>query len=110
MLFAILEIGLLLNAKLALSSSAREIARLCSVEGGYTAKVSQTVPSILDAAGLTPSSVTVKVEPKQAIYGTTIRVNLECNYAVKSPLISIITGSRLTVTAKAVTRSEFVPR
>ncbi len=70
-LFAILELGLLLNAKLALASAAREIARVCAVEGGYVAKAMERVDSVIK---------------------------------------STIAGNRITLRARAVTRSEFVPR
>lgn len=110
MLFAILETGLLLNAKLALSSSAREVARLCAVEGGNTQKVRETLEHILAAAGLPPGQVEVSIRPTQAIYGTTLYVDMRHEYVIKSPVVAALTGPTIAITARAVTRSEFVPR
>lgn len=107
-LFAILELGLLLNAKLVLASAAREVARICAVEGGYVGNVPKHVDMLLESMQI--GHIEVSVTPRQAIYGTTIHVHLSYEYPVKSPLISAISRSTLTLTAKAVTRSEFVPR
>jgi Flp pilus assembly protein TadG len=109
-LFAILELGLMLNAKLALASAAREIARICAVEGGYVGKAIQRADSVIESAGLEADRIDLAVVPKQAIYGTDINVSLSYDYRVKSPVVSVIAGPTVTLRAKAVTRSEFVPR
>jgi hypothetical protein len=109
-LFAILELGLLLNAKLALASAAREIARVCAVEGGYVAKAMERVDSVIKSTGLEPDLIELTVKPKEAIYGSDIYVSLSYDYRVKSPVVSAIAGNRITLRARAVTRSEFVPR
>ncbi|HHT84753.1 MAG TPA: DUF4320 family protein [Firmicutes bacterium] len=109
-LFAILELGLVLNAKLALASAAREIARICAVEGGFVGNAIQRADSVIESTGLEPDLLELIVFPKQAIYGTDINVTLSYDYRVKSPVVSVIAGSRVTLRAKAVTRSEFVPR
>ncbi len=107
-LFAILELGLLLNAKLVLASAAREIARICAVEGGYVGNAPKRVAILLESTQL--GDIEVSITPRQAIYGTTIYVHLSYDYPVKSSVISAISRSKITLTAKAVTRSEFVPR
>ncbi len=109
-LFGILETGLMLNARLALSSSAREIARLCAVKGGNTSDVQKQLDPILQAAGLCLEQVSVDINPTQAIYGTTLSVELKHEYKVKSPVVAALTGPTISISAKAVTRSEFVPR
>ena len=109
-LFAILELGLVLNAKLALASAAREIARICAVEGGYTGKAVERAEAVIISTGLEPDLIQLSVVPKQAIYGTDINVSLSYDYRVKSPVVSVITGAEVSLKAKAVTRSEFVPR
>lgn len=109
-LFSILETGLLLNEKMVLTSTAREVARLCAVEGGRTPNALALLNDLLSSAGLDMSSVTATIMPGQAIYGTTITVNLEYSYKVKSPVIGSLLGHTVDLTAKAVTRSEFVPR
>ncbi len=109
-LFSILELGLMLNAKLVLASAAREIARVCAVEGCYNGKTDPLIGGILEATGLTPGEVEVNVTPRQAIYGTIIHVRLNYSYRVKSTVIAAISTSTISIAAKAVTRSEFVPR
>lgn len=109
-LFAILETGLLLNEKLVLTSTAREVARVCAVEGGKTQNALARLNELLSSAGIDPASVSVSIRPNQAIYGTTITVDLSYGYVVKSPIVRSVIGSLIPVSAKAVTRSEFVPR
>jgi len=109
-LFAILELGLVLNAKLALASAAREIARICAVEGGYVGKAKQRVTAVIESTGLEPDRIDINITPRQAIYGTDISVRLSYDYPVKSPVVSVVSGTTVTLRAKAVTRSEFVPR
>lgn len=65
---------------------------------------------LLSSAGMDPSAVAADIRPTQAVYGTTITVSLDYGYRVKSPLVRSIAGSTLPLSAKAVTRSEFVPR
>ncbi len=109
-LFSLLEMGLLLNDKLVLTSTAREVARLCAVEGGRTANALSRLNELLSSAKMDLSAVTVNISPGQAIYGTTITVDLHYAYKVKSPMIGTIIGNTIGLSAKAVTRSEFVPR
>jgi Flp pilus assembly protein TadG len=109
-LFTILEVGLLLNDKMVLMSAAREVARICAVEGGRTSGALARLSQLLASAGLDPATVQANIRPTQAIYGTTIYVDLSYDYVVKSPLVRPISGSVILVTACAVTRSEFVPR
>ncbi len=109
-LFSILETGLLLNDKMVLTSTAREVARVCAVEGGRTANALARLNELLASAGMDMSLVTANISPGQAIYGTTITVDLGYSYQVKSPVIGSIMGYTIGLTAKAVTRSELVPR
>ena len=109
-LFAILELGLVMNAKLVLTSAAREIGRICAVEGGYRGRAVKMVDEILESTSLAKSAIEVSITPRQAIYGTTIYVRLSYDYQVKSPVIAGIAKPIITLNAKSVTRSEFVPR
>lgn len=109
-LFAILEIGLLLNDKMVLMSAAREVARVCAVEGGRTPNAVERLRELLTSAGIDPAAVNASIRPSQAIYGTTIYVDLSYDYPVKSPVMRPFSGPRIPVSAHAVTRSEFVPR
>jgi len=109
-LFTILELGLLLNDKMVLTSAAREVARVCAVEGGKTAGALRRLSELLESAGLDPGAVSALIYPTQAIYGTTIYVDLSYEYRIKSPLVGTLIGGVIPVSAHAVTRSEFVPR
>lgn len=109
-LFSILETGLLLNEKLVLTAAAREVARVCAVQGGKTQDALDRLSELVSAAGMDPDAVEADIRPKQAIYGTTITVSLTYDYLVKSPMVRSMVGPTLSLTAKAVTRSEFVPR
>lgn len=109
-LFCIVETGLLLNDRMALMSAAREVARVCAVEGGRTHNALSRLSELLTSAGISPSSVGVNIWPNQAIYGTTIHVELSYQYQAKSPVFRSLAGPAVTVSAKVVTRSEFVPR
>ncbi len=109
-LFSIVEVGLLLNDKMVLMSAAREVARVCAVEGGKTQNALNRLRELLIADGLDPDTVTASIRPTQAIYGTTIYVDLSYDYLVKSPVVRPLAGSFIPVAAHAVTRSEFVPR
>lgn len=62
------------------------------------------------AGGIDPDDVTALISPGQAIYGTTIRVELHYDYEVVSPVVRAVVGNTIPSTSKAVTRSEFVPR
>jgi len=109
-LFSMLEIGLLLNDRMVLMSAAREVARVCAVEGGKTAGALARLNELLMSAGIGPSSVAASIWPTQAIYGTTIHVELSYSYEVKTPVFRTLAGATIPVSAKVVTRSEFVPR
>ena len=109
-LFTILEVGLLLSDKMVLMSAAREVARVCAVEGGKTQNALNRLHELLQADGIDPSSVTASIRPTQAIYGTTIYVDLSYEYPVKSAVVRPLSGPFIPVSAHAVTRSEFVPR
>jgi Flp pilus assembly protein TadG len=109
-LFSIVETGLLLNDRMALMSAAREAARICAVEGGRTQNALTRLNDLLTSAGISPSSVGVSIWPAQAIYGTTIHVELSYQYVAKSPIFRSLAGPAIPISAKVVTRSEFVPR
>lgn len=109
-LFSILEVGLLLYDKMVLTSTAREVARICAVEGGKTQNALNRLRELLAADGIDPDAVTASIHPTQAIYGTTIYVDLSYDYPVKSPVVRPLSGPSIPILAHAVTRSEFVPR
>lgn len=101
-----LEVGLLLNDKMVLMSAAPEVARTCAVEGGNTQNALTRLHELLIADGIDPDAVSAKFRPTQAIYGTTIYVDLSYDYPVKSPVLRALSGSLIPLSAHAVTRSK----
>lgn len=110
LLFSMLEVGLALNAKLVLTSVARETARLAAIQGGRTAQVVERMRESLTLAGINPEEVEWVIHPGQAIYGTRITVTLRYRYKLKMPLVAAISGGDIPIQAEVVTRSEYVPR
>ena len=76
------------------------------MEGGKAANALARLNELLTSAGIRPSSVTASIWPNQAIYGTTIHVELSCPYEVKSSVFRTLAGATIPVPAKVVTRSE----
>lgn len=110
LLFSMLEVGLALNAKLVLTSVARETARLAAIQGGRTAQVVERMMESLVLAGINPDEVEWAIRPGQAIYGSRITVTLRYRYKLKMPLIAVLSGGDIPIQAEVVTRSEYVPR
>ena len=69
-LFAILEAGLLLNAKRPCIGR-QEIARVCAVEGGYVAKAMERVDSVIKSTGLEPDLIEATSSPRRPYTGAT---------------------------------------
>jgi len=110
LLFSMLDVGLALNAKLVLTSVARETARLAAVHGGRTPEVVERMKESLSLAGINPDEVEWVIRPGQAIYGTRITVSLRYRYKLKMPFVAAISGGDIPIASEAVTRSEYVPR
>lgn len=110
LLFSMLELGTVLNEKIVLTSAAREIARICAVEGGRTASAVDRLRDLVEPAGIRLDQVSLSISPSQAIYGTTIYVTVTYSHEFISPIVKAVAGSSVMLSAKAVTRSEFVPR
>jgi hypothetical protein len=107
-LFSIVEFAFIASAKLALVGAAREGARRAAVEGGATPGVYACIREYLELGNIDPEAVTVSVSPKQASYGTTIRVHLVYEYPVMSAVLRPIIGDTLTLTARVLSRGEKV--
>jgi Flp pilus assembly protein TadG len=102
------EFGLVFNAKLVMTGAAREGARRAAVEGGATPGAYECVHRYLALGGIAPEAVSVSITPKQASYGTMIRVSLVYDYPVTSAILRPLLGETVTLTAEVVTRSEKV--
>lgn len=110
LLFSVLELGLALNARLVLTSVARETARNAAVSGGRTPEVVDRMKESLRLCGIDPNEVDWTISPGQAIYGTRITVRLSYSYRFTVPLVSAVAGRTVPISVEVVTRSEFVPR
>lgn len=104
--FAMLEFGLALDEQLALAAAARSGARLAAVEGGATGKVLDTIARDLSGFGVDPQSVAVRISPRQAIYGTPVTVELQAQYALRTPVVRLLGVQVLSLRAQATARSE----
>ena len=107
-LFAIIEFGLIMNAKIVITTAAREGARRASVDGGASEAARARVRDILVSAGLDVERLQVSINPHEAAYGSTITVRVDYAYRVATPLIAAISGPVLALDAQVICRSERV--
>ncbi|MDQ7793023.1 MAG: pilus assembly protein [bacterium] len=106
--FGMIELGLVVNAKLVLAAAVREGARRAAVEGGATAAVRDKIEEQLRLGNIDPAEVEIRIVPDRASYGATIRVALEYKYPILLPLLQSVFGRSLSLQAEIVTRSERV--
>lgn len=107
-LFSVIELAFVFNAKLLLVGAAREGARRAAVEGGATDGAYAAIQDYLALGTIEPGAVLVTISPRQASYGTTIRVALSYDYPVVTRFLEPILGEEITLTAEVVTRGEKV--
>jgi hypothetical protein len=107
-LFLTIELGLALDARMAVWSAAREGARRAAIEGGDTAATRQAVDRLLELSPLLPREYNLDISPAYASYGTTVTVVLEVDYRWRTPLGRILLGEHVRFRAGAQTRSEKV--
>lgn len=110
LLFAVAEVGLLLNAQLVLNHAAREGARRAAVEGGATSDVYSRIEACLELGAISPDAVDIYISPYTATYGHTIRLRLSHDYRFKTPLLRGMIGTCVPLRAEVLTRSEKVPQ
>lgn len=107
-LFGIVEFAFIFNAKLMMTGAAREGARRAAVEGGATPGAYACIQEYLALGNIRPDAVEVTITPRQASYGTAIRVRLSYSYPVMTAVLRPIIGERLTLTAEVLSRGEKV--
>lgn len=107
-LFSVVEFAFIFNARLVMAGAAREGARRAAVEGGATAGTYECIEKYLALGNISPEAVTVAVTPRQASYGTQIRVRLVYDYPVMTALLRPIIGDSLTIVVEVVSRGEKV--
>jgi len=107
-LFAVVELGMLVNARLVLAAAAREGVRRAAVEGGDTARVRQRIAEELRLGGIDADQVNVTIRPRNATYGTTVTVRLEYGYRLVTPILREVVGGLVPLAAEVSARSERV--
>jgi hypothetical protein len=105
-LFSVVEFAFIFNAKLIMTGAAREGARRAAVEGGATPAVLSCIQDYLRLGNIDPAEVHVSILPRQASYGTAIRVSLSYSYPIMTALLRPIAGRSITLTAEVLTRGE----
>jgi len=107
-LFLTIEMGLVLDVRMALWAAAREGARRAAIEGGDTARTRQAVADLMELLPLAPAEYELIITPAYASYGTTVSVILEMEYRWRTPVGRMLLGERLHLRAEAQARSEKV--
>jgi Flp pilus assembly pilin Flp len=104
--FAMIELGLVINAQLVLSSAAREGARRAAVDGGATLPAYQRILDQLAMGNLDPERADLSITPRRAAYGSPISVTLGYEYPVFLPILQGVFGHTVQLRAEVITRSE----
>lgn len=107
LLLGLVEIGLLLKARLALEAAVWEVARQAAVDGGRSDAAVSAATEALTAAGLDPARAQVAIEPARPAYGGQMRVELVYPYHLR--LLPAHLGRAdgvVALAAAAVVRSE----
>lgn len=105
-LFAMIDFGLMLNAKLVISAAAREGARRAAIEGGATTAVYERIRQQLALGQIDPDSAEISISPRTATYGTAITVRLACPYRPTFPILREVMGEEVPLEAVTIARSE----
>jgi Flp pilus assembly protein TadG len=108
LLFSMVEIGLLLNARLALAAAVREGARRAAVEGGRTQGAVDRITQLLALGGLDAAQAEIAITPREASYGTTVTVTVTCGYRWCLPFTRSLWGERVSIVEEVQIRSEKV--
>jgi hypothetical protein len=105
-LFAMVDFGLMLNAKLVLAAAAREGARRAAIEGGATTVVYDRIRQQLSLGQIDPELAEITISPRTATYGTAITVRLAYGYRPSFPILRGVMGERVPLEAVTIARSE----
>ena len=107
-LFAVMEFGLMVNAKILLTNAAREAARKAAVDGGASQAAVTRALDCVKMGSIDPRTVEVFIRPVEAAYGSTITVRVSCEYHPVTSVIRGITRGPVPLASEVVTRSEKV--
>lgn len=105
LLFAVVDLGLLLNARLCLTQAARAGARQAIVDGGASDRTYAVIREQLALCGLADGTWAA-VTPRRASYGTLIRVALAHDYRFRTPLTRTLGGRAVRLQVTLLARSE----
>lgn len=106
LLFALVDFGLLLDAKLVLAAAAREGARRAAIEGGATPAVYDRIKEQLSLGRIDPAAAVIDIKPKTASYGTAITVKISYGYRPMFPALRGVMGASVPLEATTISRSE----
>lgn len=106
LLFSLLDLGLLLNARMILTQAARAGVRQAIVDGGASERAYRAVEDQLRLGGLAAGATEVSISPRTASYGTMIRVDLAHHYRLKTPLALVAGRPEVRLAVALIGRSE----
>jgi len=102
-LMAIIEFGFMFNAYITISNASREGARLGALGSNDTAVVTRVVDT---SVALDPSKISVIITPANRSRGDMIRVQVNYNYVLITPIISSVLSPFIDLEAETVMRVE----
>lgn len=106
LVFVLLELGMLLSTRIVLIQAARAGIRQAVIDGGASVKAVEVIQKQLRDGGLDPAGFDITITPRNASYGTIIRVTLAHDYPFKTPLIRVLGHNSLRFSVSLLARSE----
>lgn len=106
MLFGVIDLAMMLNAKLVVTSAAREAARQAAVDGGATGKALERARDLLYLGGIDSKASQVEISPARARYGARIRVTVRYRHRFLFPAMRALAPRGVRLEGTVVTRSE----
>jgi len=104
-----LELALVLEARLVLTTAARETARQAAVDGGWSRNTARRAAEILSLGGLEYSRAEISLSPRHAAYGRPLSLVIRYRYPVRSAFLRPFLPSELPLEIRVVSRSERLP-
>lgn len=102
-LMAIIEFGFMFNAYITISNASREGARLGALGSNDTAVVTRVVDT---SVALDPGKINVTITPANRSRGDMIRVQVNYDYVLITPIISSVLSPFIDLEAETVMRVE----
>jgi len=102
-LMAIIEFGFMFNAYITISNASREGARLGALGSNDTAVVTRVVDT---SVALDPTKISVSITPANRSRGDMIRVQVNYDYVLITPIVSSILSPFIDLEAETVMRVE----